>query len=143
MRLTRQKSVLAVPQLNMASMVDVVFLLLIFFMCTSSLNPLENDISSQLSRLGKGRGQGTEPESVVRIHVLAVTGGVQIRCSGKTIRSFSSLEEELKKRVELDDRRVVIEGQAGVAFRYMVAALDACHRAGVRRVAFSPREVSP
>jgi len=139
MRLTRQKSVLAVPQLNMASMVDVVFLLLIFFMCTSSLNQPENDISSQLS----GRGQGAVPERPVRIRLLNVTGGVLITCDEKRVADFSSLEAELQRRAALEDRPVVIEGQAGVPFRYMVAALDVCHSAGMRRVAFSPREVKP
>ena len=137
MRLTRQKSVLAVPQLNMASMVDVVFLLLIFFMCTSSLNPLENDISSQLS----GRGQGAERP--VRITLSGVTGRVSITCDEKEIANFQLLEAELQRRAALDDRPVIIEGQAGVPFRFMVAVLDACHRAGMRQVAFSPREVRP
>lgn len=139
MRLTRQKSVLAVPQLNMASMVDVVFLLLIFFMCTSSLNQPENDISSQLS----GRGQRAVPERLVRIRLLNVATGVLITCDERSIPDFLSLETELQRRASLEDRPVVIEGQAGVPFRFMVAALDACHRAGVRRVAFSPREVKP
>jgi len=143
MRLTRQKSVLAVPQLNMASMVDVVFLLLIFFMCTSSLNQPENDISSQLSRLGTGTGQGAVPERPVRIRLLGVTAGVLITCDEKRIADFPSLEAELQRRAALEDRPVVIEGQAGVPFRYMVAALDVCHRAGMWRVAFSPREVKP
>lgn len=143
MRLTRQKSVPAIPQLNMASMVDVVFLLLIFFMCTSSLNQPENDISSQLSRLGKGRGQGAVPERLVRIRLLSLTGGVLITCDERGVPDFASLEAELRRRAALDDRPVVIEGQAGVPFRYMVAALDVCHRAGMRRVVFSPREVKP
>lgn len=143
MRLTRQKSTLAAPQLNMASMVDVVFLLLIFFMCTSSLNQPENDLSSQLSRLGTGSRQGAAPERMVRIRLLNVNRGVLIMCDEKPFPDFPSLEAELQRRAVLEDRPVVIEGQAGVPFSYMVAALDVCHRAGMRRVAFSPREVKP
>ena len=143
MRLTRQKSTPAAPQLNMASMVDVVFLLLIFFMCTSSLNQPENDLSSQLSRVGTGRRQAAAPERLVRIKLFNVVEGVLITCDEKPFPDFSSLEAELRRRAALEDRPVVIEGQAGIPFRYMVAALDVCHRAGMRRVAFSPREVKP
>ena len=139
MLLTRQKNELAPPQLNMASMVDVVFLLLIFFMCTSSISQLENSLPSQVSQLGPGAGAESAdfPPQIVRVQ--RVPEGVLVMLGETPCATFERLIEELRRLQSGADAPVLIKGQGDVPFRYMVAALDACHRAGCRRVAFSAR----
>ncbi len=136
MRLTRRKNAVATPQLNMAPMVDVVFQLLLFFMCTSSMSQLESKLSSALSRLGPGKPQGAA-QPVLRVRLEGTAQGVLVTCDERRMRNLEELTAELQSRAALEDRLVVIEGQEGVPFRWMVAALDACHRARVQRVAFA------
>ena len=139
MLLTRQKNEVAPPQLNMASMVDVVFLLLIFFMCTSSISQLENSLSSQVSQLGPGAGAESADFPPHIIEVQQVPEGAMWMLGETPCVTFDRLIEELRRLRSGADAPVLIKGQRNVPFKYMVEALDACHQAGCRRVAFSAR----
>jgi biopolymer transport protein ExbD len=97
MLLTRQKQQQTGPQLNMAAMVDVVFLLLIFFMCTSSISQLESSLSSQVSRLGPGSGQELEelPPYIVRLE--RAGEGVLVWLEDRPCATFDDLYDRLRE----------------------------------------------
>lgn len=142
MLLTRQKQEPAAPQLNMASMVDVVFLLLIFFMCTSSFTQIEDKLPTQLSQAGTGTNQETMELPPIRITLhRSSSGAVLITCENENFleSEFRNLVTKLKEWRAIDDMRVIIEGQGTVPFGSMVRALDACYQADLRRVAFSAK----
>jgi biopolymer transport protein ExbD len=139
MLLTRQSKTLSRPVLNMASMIDVVFLLLIFFMCTSSFQKLENDLPTQLPQVGVGQDRQADDFDPVRIRLTRSGAGVLVTCDGLACATFDELAEQLRARRAIADVPVIIEGQGTVAFRHMVRALDACYREDLRRVAFSAR----
>jgi biopolymer transport protein ExbD len=142
MLLTRQKQEPAAPQLNMASMVDVVFLLLIFFMCTSSFTQIEDKLPTQLSQVGTGANQETMELPPIRIILHRnSSGAVLTTCENEDFleSEFRNLVRKLKEWRAIDDMRVIIEGQGTVPFGYMVRALDACYQAELRRVAFSAK----
>ncbi len=140
MRLTHQKREVGKPTLNMASMIDVVFLLLIFFMCTSAFKAPERNLPSPLPRVG-GPRMAVEEFEPVRIVVQPVGDGVLISCDGQPCTSFAQLREQLEARRRIADLPVIIEGRRGVRFRHMVAALDTCYQADLRRAAFSARGI--
>jgi biopolymer transport protein ExbD len=121
----------------MASMIDVVFLILIFFMCTSAFTQ-EQELKSNLPR-ASGKGPSAEDFGPVRIRLSAIGNSVSILCDGKPCADFDVLVKTLEARRAVADMPVIIEGQSNVPFRYMVAALDACHRADLQRVAFSAK----
>jgi len=138
MRLTRQKRTTGAPELNMAAMVDVVLLLLIFFMCTSSFQRPEQDLPSRLPQTGGA--VTTEPEEFEPVRIrLSVTGeaSVLIECDRIACATLDALEQHLTARRAVADVRVIISGEGDVPFGDMVGALDACYRADLRRVAFS------
>ena len=140
MLLTRQKQDPVPPQLNMASMVDVVFLLLIFFMCTSSFTQIEDKLPTQLSQVGSGTNQETMDLPPIRISLQrSVSGVVLINCENEIFTEFKDLVKKLEEWRAIDDVRVIIEGQGTVPFGYMVRAFDACYQADLRRVAFSAK----
>jgi biopolymer transport protein ExbD len=142
MLLTRQKQNPVPPQLNMASMVDVVFLLLIFFMCTSSFTQIEDKLPTQLSQVGSGANQETIDLPPIRISLQrSPSGDVLITCENEIFREseFKNLVKKLEEWRAIDDMRVIIEGQGTVPFGSMVRALDACYQADLRQVAFSAK----
>lgn len=142
MLLTRQKQNPALPQLNMASMVDVVFLLLIFFMCTSSFTQIEDNLSAQLSRINPSTNQASTDLPPVRISLQrSASGIVLITCENEafTESQFKDFIEKLERLRAIDDVRVIIEGQGAVPFGSMVRVLDACYQADLKRVAFSAK----
>ena len=142
MLLTRQKQNPVPPQLNMASMVDVVFLLLIFFMCTSSFTQIEDKLTTQLSQVGSGANQQTIELPPIRISLWrSASGSVLITCGEDIFREseFRNLVKKLEEWRNIDDIRVIIEGQGTVPFGSMVRALDACYQADLRQVALSAK----
>ena len=139
MLLSRQKRERSRPELNMASMIDIVFLLLIFFMCTSSFSKPEADIPTQLPRAGAGKQASEEDFDPIRINLIKGDQGVQVVCDGVVCKSFDALTAKLRARREVADVPVVIDGQGDVPFGMMVGALDACYTANFWRVAFSAR----
>jgi biopolymer transport protein ExbD len=139
MLLTRRKRQPNPGQLNMASMIDVVFLLLIFFMCTMSFAAPEKDILTQLPRLATGTGGLERDFEPIRIRVSAAGASVLVTLDGAPVASFDELVRGLSARRQIADLPVIIDGQSDVAFKYMVAALDSCYEAELTRIAFSPR----
>ena len=126
----------------MASMIDVVFLLLIFFMCTSSFETLENDLPTQVPQVGAKPSPDKADLEPVRISLSRVGATVVIKCGDESCGTFAGLTSKLKTLRALDDVPVVIQGQPTVPFGEMVAALDACYQADLRQVAFSTQGVA-
>ncbi len=138
MRLKRRSRRVGRPELNLAAMIDVVFLLLIFFMCTSSFRPPEAMLPTQLPRTGAGADRPRDEFPPVRVHLEESEAGVLVRCDGQPCATFDELRDKLRARRAIADVAVIIDGQADVAFRHMVAALDACYAADLHRVAYAP-----
>lgn len=130
-------------QLNMAAMIDVVFLLLIFFMCTSSFLGPEHTLATQLPRVGTSPGTMADDFEPARIHVAEAGKQVLVTIDRQPCATYADLVAELRQRRRVADIPVIIEGDPGVPFRYMVAALDSCHAADLHQVAFSFRGMAP
>jgi biopolymer transport protein ExbD len=141
MRLTRLKVTHEKPELNIAAMVDVVFLLLIFFLVTSTFAQPEQQMPSRLPYTGPPTALADEPLDQVRIEVRATANPelVLLRCDGREVASFPRLLDELRARRAIDDFPVVIEGVGDVYFEFMALALDCCYQAGLHRVAYSAK----
>jgi biopolymer transport protein ExbD len=125
------------PTLNMAAMIDVVFQLNLFFLCTASFVKIEKEMQTQLPQVRTV--QVRQEFDPVRIHLGRVPGGVRVTCDSQPCDSFDSLTRMLRERRAIADVPVIIDGDQDVPFQSMVAALDACHRADCRKVAFSAR----
>jgi biopolymer transport protein ExbD len=138
MLLTRRKSEPTQPTLNMAAMIDVVFLLLIFFMCTTSFESREKAISAQLPQYHSDTRQ-LEDFEPVRIHLGRAGEVPVISCDDQPCVNFAALTEMLRARRAIADLPVIISGQDDVPFDFMVSALDACYEAGLTRAAYSTR----
>ena len=137
----RRRIRFSVPELNMAPMIDIVFLLLVFFMCTSSFNENEGQLPAQMPQTSLQGRKLIEDFDPVRITLRSIASGVEVQCDGQLCSSFDVLYAKLQARRTIADVPVIIEGQKGVPFGSMVAAMDTCYRADFRRVAFSARGV--
>ena len=139
MRLTRQKRAGAGTELNIAAMIDVVFQLLIFFMCTSSFGKVENDLAARATQPGPSAQRARADFPPVRINLIA-GDPVRIFCDRQECAAFSHLLSELEARKAAaapQELTVIIAGDRDVPFDEMVAALDTCYLAGLETVAFS------
>jgi len=147
MLLTRQKRRPPSAKLNMTPMIDIIFQLLVFFMCTATFgveNMLHSLLPSSAAAATKSGSAGQDfPPTRVRLSRVG-TDSVLVTCDGQTCTNFDDLVVKLKARraILADKMRVIIEGQGAVPFAQMARALDACHEADLENVAFLPKEVA-
>ena len=143
MQLTRQRRRPPAPGLNLASMIDVIFLLLIFFMSTLAFNPPEGVLNSQLAEAGLT--PAAEPPDfepiLIRLVAIGESGGpgITIFCDELEMAGLVALRGHLMTRREIADVPVVIQAVGTVPFGSMAAVLDICHAVDLRQVAFSPK----
>lgn len=121
--------------LPIASLIDVVFLLLIYFIVTSSMVPSESFLSSSLraeTRAG-GHAADLQPQIVL---VDMVDDEPVFVLGGRTIRTRAQLFGVLRQLPKEGGVFVKVTGRAPVSAT--AAALQACKDAGFRRVSFVP-----
>ena len=108
------------PTFNMSSMTDIVFLLLIFFMLTSTLVTV-----SAIDVLLPKAGGKTENSTSVSV---SISNNSQFYID-KTKVSFSNLENELLKSVGANKKKtVVIRGDQNVPYKNVMQVIDIANK---------------
>lgn len=113
--------------LNLTPMIDVVFLLVIFFMVATKFTERERSIDLELPQVPSA-GVAASPPAPKEVSVTA-DGGVLL--DGESV-SLAGLTSQLTTAVsESPEVQVVINGDARAAFQHIAAALAACREANV------------
>ena len=122
-RLTRERRRAAV---SLTPLIDVVFILLVFFMLTASFQRWEHVTLTPPAERGGG-GDGAA-HVLIRVHP---GGGLDV--NGQRL-ARSALDERMDRYAERDEPpRVLIEPRAGVRLQRAVAVLDTVEAAGLPR----------
>lgn len=126
------------PSLNMTPMIDIVFLLIIFFMVGtrfSELNDEEKQLPINVPEVSDGTALTAAPR-VKTVHVFA-DGGIQFE---KADVNLKQLEEQLRTlKAEYAKQAIVVRGDASSKHQSVVGVLDACRRAGIDNISLSVR----
>lgn len=131
-------------RLAIAPLVDVVFLLLIFFLCASQPRTPEGDFDTRLPSLHGTQPQHRPAESIERVTVSVRLkdpaappdrAEAVIAVEGTPVAGYDALVGKLA-RLGPDRLMVVITAEALVPTRFVVLVLDACSAAGCTRIAF-------
>ena len=138
-------------QLNLTSMIDVIFLLLIYFVITASFSADEGILTAKLP---EGTGKPSEvpkpPERPIRIRLASLRSPIECRIElaglGRSPRSFGELHT-LLAGMQLNDRNpsgafkpdnpVIIEPDRHVRWQHVVNAFNAAIRARFLNVSFA------
>ena len=108
------------PTFNMSSMTDIVFLLLIFFMLTSTLVT----VSAIDVLLPKAGGKTENSKSVA----ISITNKSVFYIDKKKISS-SRLESEILKSVGIDKKKtIVIRGDKNVPYKNVMKVIDIANK---------------
>lgn len=129
------------PKLEIASLIDVVFLLLIYFMVTSALIKKEADLSFMLP----AQVQNDEPTVLPVEVVLEVNPAGDILLEGIVFQQGSSMDGLVKELLTLKEAAEASQSQMIVNIlpddealhRHIVVAMDVCAEAKVKNLSFS------
>ena len=121
------------PGIQLAPLVDVLLLLLIFFLLTWNAARNENELDVKIPKAAAAK-ETTAPIGDVIVNVKA-DGSVVVN---RRTLSGPDLTALLKNLVQLNpDQAVVIRGDEAGEYKNIVNVLDICSQAGVTSVAFA------
>lgn len=127
------KQVLEPPGFQMTSMMDVVFLMLTFFVTISIFSQWETEIDIQLPTAETGVIPDRLPgEVIVNIDK---KGDISIN---QVVLTHEELLEKFARLVELfPGHPIVIRSDQGTEYKHVVAVLDTCGKAGISNISFA------
>lgn len=129
----RSRAPLQHPGIQLAPLVDVLMLLLIFFLLTWNAARNENELDVKIPKATAAK-EKSAPLGDVIVNVKA-DGNVVVN---RRVLSGPDLTDLLKNLVQLNaDQAVVIRGDEAGAYKNIVNVLNICSQAGVTNVAFA------
>ncbi len=123
------------PALNLTSMIDVLFLLIIFFMVATKFDEMERNVEVAVPEVAQA-GEATPPPRSLVVAVLA-DGSVEL--DGTSVSLVDLTSRLAAARTRLSEPSVVIRGDAGCAFQHVASALAACQQAGISDLGITVR----
>jgi biopolymer transport protein ExbD len=123
------------PSLNLTPMIDVVFLLIIFFMAGTKFTELERKIGLQVPRVSNVSTLTPAPER--RVINVYRDGRISL---DREFLALEQLQERLQAaRAEYSELGVIVRGDAEGTFQSVANVLSACREAGIEEMGISVR----
>ena len=123
----RPKNTSKAPTVAMTSMLDVIFLLLCFFVTVSVFSQWESEISIQLPNAKTSQ----EPERLPGEIIVNLTETGKVRVNGGEM-SLTELKSRLAKISKFyPGQPVIIRGDKNVKYESLISVIDACREADV------------
>src|ERR1700675_2580033 len=125
------------PGIQLAPLVDVLLLLLIFFLLTWNAARTENELDVKVPKASAAREKSAPIGDVV----------VNVKTDGNVVvnrRTLTApeLSELLKSLVQLNsEQAVVIRGDEAGAYKNIVGVLKICNKAGINKGVFAPGKI--
>ena len=115
------------PDLNLTPMIDIVFLLIIFFMVGTRFTEIEREFDVQLPAVADAPPLTSLPDEIV----VNVQKSGELQVDGKQ-RSWTELETDLiAARKRYADQIVVVRADGEGPYQNVADVLAVCRRAGV------------
>jgi biopolymer transport protein ExbD len=123
------------PNINLTPMIDIVFLLVIFFMVGTQFSELERQYDIQLPSVSDAQPLTSRPDEIV----INVGGDGSVIINGQT-RTLTQLEAELiAARQNYPDQAVIVRGEGGGPYQHVMDVLAICHRAKITSISLANR----
>ena len=121
------------PGFQIAPMVDIVFLLLIFFLVTWNFSRSETELDVKVPKAREGK----ETRRAVGEVILNVKSNGTVVMNRRQMNA-TELQDTLQKIASLyPDQAVILRGDESTDYRHVIEVLDTCRRANIWNVAFA------
>lgn len=125
--------------MQLAPMIDIVFLLLIFFIVTWQYTRAETELSVSVPTAQ----EGADPQRQIGEIVINVLADNSIRVEGTTVDLEKLLDKLSKIAKEYENQPVRIRGDGGVQYQRIVEVIDTCQKAGIWNISFATQRPTP
>ena len=134
MKFTRKNRSKA-PRLALTSMLDVIFLLLCFFVTVSVFSQWESEITIKLPSATTAE----EPDRLPGEIIVNLDKGGKVTVNGKALE-LKDLEARLSKVAKFyPDQAVIIRADKDVRYELLVGVIDTCRAANVWNFSFATK----
>jgi biopolymer transport protein ExbD len=123
------------PTLNLTSMIDVLFLLIIFFMVATKFDQLERNIEVAVPEVSQAGEDTAPPEPVI----VTVQSDGTMAIGGEVLSAEELASRLSAARTPTGAPAVVIRGDAKCPFEYIASALASCRQAGISELGITVR----
>jgi biopolymer transport protein ExbD len=120
-------------QLNLTPMIDVVFLLIIFFMVATKFTELDRNIELELPQVASA-GEAAIPKHP---RAIAVFADGRLELDGAPIERAELVSQLTAARRSTPDTEVVLQGDANCPFQHIADTMAACHEAQITQIGIS------
>ena len=123
------------PTLNLTPMIDIVFLLIIFFMVGTQFAQMERQYDIELPTVSVAKPLTSLPDEIV----------INVRRSGEIIFKTETLTSaELRSKLReakrnYADQAVVIRGEGNGEYQHIVNVLSICHEEDINSISLAHR----
>jgi biopolymer transport protein ExbD len=125
--------------IQLAPMIDIVFLLLIFFIVTWQFSRSETELNVAVPTAEEG-SELNRPKGEIIINVLP---DGTIRVEGATVDLPQLLEKLAAIAKQFKNQPVRIRGDGNVAYQRIVEVIDTCQKAGIWNISFATQRPTP
>jgi biopolymer transport protein ExbD len=126
-------------QMQLAPMIDIVFLLLIFFIVTWQFTRSETELSVSVPTAQ----EGADPERQQGEIVINILADGTIRIESVTVDLPQLLEKLSSIAAQYENQPVRIRGDGGVNYQRVVEVIDTCTKAGIWNISFATQRPAP
>jgi biopolymer transport protein ExbD len=124
--------------MNLTSLTDVVFLLMIFFLCVTTFS--RDEVEMDLSLPSSGTGKAQEEAHPI---VINVRQSGELVVDGRVVTVEALRQKLLAAARRNKDQEVLIRGDIAVQYGVVANVLDACRAAALRQIALGALRVDP
>jgi len=134
----RRRSISDDSSVNLTPMIDVVFLLLIFFMVGSHFGDPEGRIDVTVPGVGELRSMAREPDE----RLVEVTGGGMITLDKNAVTEQQLAEQLRYAFSQYPDVKVAVRGDGDASFQRVAEVLQVIRSTGVKQMGIAARSTN-
>lgn len=118
------------PAMNLTSMIDVLFLLIIFFMVGTKFSDMENSLELQVPKVA----DAGPANDVSQAHRISVLRDGRILFDQREVTVAALTKELTRLQAEKPGLAVIVRGDGEGAFQNVADVLAACRKSGVQKL---------
>ena len=123
------------PNLNLTPMIDIVFLLIIFFMVGTRFTEMERQYDIQLPTVSDAQPLTTLPDEIT----VNIRSSGEIQVNGQE-RTLDELEADLRQaKKNYADQAIVVRGAGTGPYQHVMDILAVCHRVRINNISLANR----